>query len=410
MPSPSIGPSSPSPAFHACVVGLGNIGSQLVPLLARSGAFGSLTLVDPDVYDQGNLRTQSIGPAHVGMRKAEAQALVARTIDPNLRATPVCAAVEDVPLGRLRADVIFSAPDTRRARQHVNRIAWRLGVTAWIDTGIDPAAQLVRVSLFSPRDDGPCLECAWGPDDYALLGEHVSCTDASRFLARSTNGPPALGALAAARAALLCEHLLCERGGHVRAGTQITLAVREHRLAVTSFRRNPACRFDHDPLPVSALRTAPLTTRLHDIDTWNPGTDGNPCWRLAVDGCDIAARVSCEACGRVREGLRLLRPASGAGLRCDCGARLVAAPFDSVSQVDRVRLTQRQLGLTLGDLGLQAADILTLGDGARVRSVEIAGEAPPPGRRDTPGRGEGAEGASCDHASAVRRAVPSLPA
>ena len=318
-------------------MGLGNIGSQLVPLLARSGTFGALTLVDPDRYDPGNLRTQNIQPAHVGMAKAEAQALLVRDTRPDIDVTPICAAVEDAPLGRLRADVIVSAPDTRRTRQHVNRIAWRLGVRAWIDAGIDPSAHFVRVSAYAPRGTGPCRECAWGPDDYAVAGERFSCTDASAASAPATNGPPALGALAAARAALLCEQLLVETNGRPETGIQIALAVRQHRLAVTRFHRNPACRFDHHALPSGSPTAVPVTTTLGEADTWITGTDGSQPWRLAVDGCGFATRLFCPTCGRVRDAFRLLRPCSGAAQRCDCGAGLDAAPLDSGSRASTAR-------------------------------------------------------------------------
>ena len=197
-----------------------------------------------------------------------------------------------------------------------------------------------------------------GPDDYAIVGAHFSCTDASPGAAPSTNGPPALGALAAARAALLCEQLLLASGRHVEAGMQITLAVREHRLVETRFRRNPTCRFDHCTLPLDSLTTTPQTRTLREIDRWMPGTGANGGWRLAVDGCDVATRVSCESCGRVRDGLRVVRPHSGVALRCDCGGGLRAAPLDSTSHIDRARLTDRQLGLSLADIGLHDGDIL----------------------------------------------------
>ncbi len=389
MPSRPRTPATPTPLAHACVVGLGNIGSQLVALLARSGSFGSLTLVDPDVYDEGNRWTQNIRPAHVGMEKAEAQAIIAHTINPGMRVTPICAAVEDVPLGQLRADVIFSAPDTRRARQHVNRIAWRLGVGAWIDAGIDPSAHFVRVSLYAPRESEPCLECAWGPDDYAVAGDHFPCAEAVTEAAPRTNGPPALGALAAARAVLLCDQHLTEGPGH--AGMQLTLAVREHRLAVTRFRRNPACRFDHGALPAGPPGTVPLTMTLGEFDTWIAATEQGGPWHLSVDGCSFGTRVFCAGCGRTRDGLRLVRPSSGVALRCDCGARLGAAPLDTVSRIGRADLTRQPLALSLGDLGLQAADIITIASGDAVRSVEIADAGP----GDLAG---GHAAASCDHA------------
>jgi molybdopterin/thiamine biosynthesis adenylyltransferase len=160
------------------IVGLGNVGSQLVPLLARLRDVSRLILVDPGRYDPANLRTQNIRPPDVGRAKAAVQARVARQLNPSLEVRMFEAPVEDVPAGLLRSDVLISAPDSRRVRQHVNRLAWRLSIGEWIDVGVDGGDALVRVTRFHPAADGACLECAWGARDYAIVDEVFSCAGA----------------------------------------------------------------------------------------------------------------------------------------------------------------------------------------------------------------------------------------
>jgi molybdopterin/thiamine biosynthesis adenylyltransferase len=380
MPHDRLAPPGRAQRLTACVVGLGNIGSQLVPLLARGG-LGGLTLVDPDAYDARNLGTQNIEADDTGRAKVDVMEALALGIDPSLHVTAIQAAVEDVPLGRLRADLVFSAPDTRQARQHVNRIAWRLGVRAWIDMGIEPAAQLARVSLHVPREGSPCMECAWGPDDYATLASRVTCTG-QPDLVPGTNGPPALGALAAAHAALLAREVIA--GGATAGGIQIAVAVREHRLVVTSFRRNPCCRFDHEVFALETLARLPVSTPLGDVPAAVASHRVESGWRLAVDGCDFAVDLVCNRCGDARAATRLLRPRSGAGLGCCCGGRYTAPALSTRSDLARDVLTPADLARPLADLGLASGDICVATVGGETHGVELvdAPEATAP-RDDT---------------------------
>ena len=64
----------------------------------------------------------------------------------------ICLRVEDVPLGRLRADVIVAAVDSLGTRQYLSAASFRLG-QPWIDTAVDGSGWLVRVSVFVPRFD-----------------------------------------------------------------------------------------------------------------------------------------------------------------------------------------------------------------------------------------------------------------
>ena len=89
---------------HVVLVGCGNIGSHLVPLVARWKEVGEVTLVDFDVYEPKNVASQSIDARDLGPRSPCKRGACARLIRRS-RFSPF-ARVEDVALGRLRADYL----------------------------------------------------------------------------------------------------------------------------------------------------------------------------------------------------------------------------------------------------------------------------------------------------------------
>jgi molybdopterin/thiamine biosynthesis adenylyltransferase len=135
----------------------GNIGSHLVPHLARTPEIGSLTLVDRDAYEARNLANQDMPPRAARRNKAAVQAGRARRLNPRLRVRAVAADVETLPLGALRGDLLLACVDSRRARQRVNQAAWRLGIP-WVDAGVLGEGLLARVTGYVPAPDQPCLE------------------------------------------------------------------------------------------------------------------------------------------------------------------------------------------------------------------------------------------------------------
>jgi tRNA A37 threonylcarbamoyladenosine dehydratase len=95
----------------------GNIGSHLVPHLGRMPGIQKVTLVDRDIYEERNLISQDILADDIDKPKAHVQASRLRAINPNLHVTPIVGAVENLPLGILRSDVVLTALDSRRSRQ-----------------------------------------------------------------------------------------------------------------------------------------------------------------------------------------------------------------------------------------------------------------------------------------------------
>jgi molybdopterin/thiamine biosynthesis adenylyltransferase len=338
---------------HVAVIGAGgNIGSHLIPHLARLPQLGSMLLVDPDVYKAANLSGQDISLADVGKPKAEVQARRARQINPPLRVLVETAGVEEVPRGRLRGDVILSCVDSRRARQAINEVAWRLGVS-WLDAGVLGDQMLARVSGYWPGDQSPCLECAWSEQDYAQLEQEYPCNGGPHE-ARPTRAPSPLGALAAALLAIECHKVL--EGDMSRAvfSRQITIDASSHRLLVTAFRRYSACRFDH---------------RIWSIEPWplhvNEATAAD-LLRLGgsvrIAGHHFVRKLTCGNCGAVREVLELERAPRRATRRCPkCGAPSVAMGFD-VSERLQGPLPPELASLTLERIGLKAGDIIQAGE------------------------------------------------
>jgi len=165
------------PGATVALLGVGNAGSHVVPHLGRQQGISRVILVDPDLYEPANLRSQDIRQEDVGKSKVRVQADRLRAIRPELEVLSFESRLEDVPLGDYQDAIAISCLDSRVARMQLSEIAWRLGSTL-IDTAVDAASRLCRVSVFVPGERNPCVECQWDDDDYRLL-EQVSACDAA---------------------------------------------------------------------------------------------------------------------------------------------------------------------------------------------------------------------------------------
>ena len=345
------------------VVGAGGqIGSHLVPHLGRMAAVGRVTLVDRDVYEPSNLRTQDITPHDVGRRKAAVQARRLRRINPALRVAAITEEVERVPLGLLRADVILACLDSRRARQYVNQSAWRLGVT-WVDSGVEAGELLARVNVYAPGVDSPCLECAWDERDYAALEQAYPCSG-SVEQTYPTGAPSSLGALAASLQAIECEKILTGQAERAVVGRQVLIGAAHHRHFVTSYRRNPDCRFyGPETWKIRKLRLRAAELSLSQaIDLAGRGVAGARLKSLRVEGTPFVRALTCAGCGRSRRLLRLQSRLRAAERECaGCGRRMEAAGRELLARLDAAALPERQLARTLHSLGLRRGDVFSVG-------------------------------------------------
>jgi molybdopterin/thiamine biosynthesis adenylyltransferase len=338
---------------HVVVAGAGgNTGSHLLPHLARMSAIGRLTLVDPEFYEPANLAVQNIDRVDVGQPKVEAQAEKLRRIRPSIGDSGLDVIafqqrIEDVPRGLLRCDLIVSCLDSRAARQHVNEIAWRLGIP-FVDCGVLGSQNLVRVNAYLPAQDAPCLECAWGPDQYSALEQEYLCGAGSG--AFPTMASSALGALAASLTAIEIAKLLHGDLADSLAGKQMILDARRHTVQVTAGRRSPWCRFDHRTWQVEPWKCRPDSTTV--------GAALSVLGSLQVEGHRFAAELTCPACGHREAKLRLNRPL----VRCPkCDRRMVTTGFGSLQSLEP-ELVGENSNLTLAEIGLCAGDIVSGGN------------------------------------------------
>ena len=362
---------------HVMLIGAGgNIGSHLVPLLARIPEIGRLTLIDRDRYEARNRENQDLPPGvgAVGRNKATVQAARARRLNRGLAVQAVAEDVETLPLGRLRCDLILAALDSRRARQRVNQAALRLGIP-WLDGGVLGAGMLARITRYVPGEDLPCLECRWDPADYAALEQSYPCEGAP---APATTAPAGLGALTAALLALECRKLLRGEAGALPPGAELVLDAAHHRHYVTGVRRNPACRIgSHAPWPVEPLAVRTDESLGAALAALRQRTGANGDLAVSFDGKLIARRLSCEDCGAVKPILRLFGSLRPGVLRCArCGGRAAPNGFGLLERLEAASLTRPEGNRSLAALGVRSGEILTCTAGGRDTHFELRSKAP----------------------------------
>jgi molybdopterin/thiamine biosynthesis adenylyltransferase len=358
------------------LIGLGNIGGFAAGLLARLPGMARLTLIDRDAYDASNLVSQDIAAADIGTPKAVAQAERLRRINPLLRVTAVVDDVEFVPLGRLHADVLVACLDSRRARQTVNQAAWRLGIP-WVDAGVHAEQTLARVNLYVPAADQPCLECAWDQRDYELIEQVYPCHGPSPAPA-ATRAPASLGALAAALQVLECQKLLAGWSERAAVGKQVLLDAALHRHLVTSFRANPACRFDHVSWHIEALDLAPNDLTVGAALALAGGGCDSAGAALGVEGQVFVTKLTCPTCGESCSLFWRLSGRLGSAQHCQrCRLSMKATGMDTVAWLDARRLPPGVLASPLCDLGLQAGDVVTVRAGTSARHFQLGTRTAP---------------------------------
>jgi molybdopterin/thiamine biosynthesis adenylyltransferase len=343
---------------HVALIGAGgNIGSHAAMHVARLPEVGGMTLVDPDAYDESNVLSQNIARSAIGVPKVDVLADRLREIDAELDVQAIAEAVEDVPLGMLRADVLLSCPDSRRARLAVNAVAWRLGI-AWIDAGVDATGALARVTVRVPGANAACLECGLGPEDYAALGLEYSCSAGSMPATRS---PAWLGGLAASLQASECERLLRGVACRPGAGWQWVVCADSGVSTITLFRRNPACRFDHETWRIELLGKSAAEMSLAEVLALRGGNGGHA--RLSLHGHVFVRQLVCPDCGYTCPTLQLSRRLAADSCFCPlCPGRLASSGFHEVDALEASTIVAEDLGgMALDVLGFRGGDVVSVG-------------------------------------------------
>jgi hypothetical protein len=166
---------APSDGATLVVAGLGNIGSFLIPLVARLPSVAGVILCDPDVYEARQVFGQNIAADAAGRSKADFQAERMRAIRPDLRVESFTAPVEHLPLGRLIGAIAVSCLDSRVARLRLAARAWRVG-SPFVDAAVGGGASLLaRTAVYLPDEGAACFECAFDESDYAALEQVLTC-------------------------------------------------------------------------------------------------------------------------------------------------------------------------------------------------------------------------------------------
>ncbi len=358
---------------HVVLVGAGNIGSHLIAHLGRAAGVAALTLIDPDRYEPRNLAGQAIDRRDVGRPKVTVQARRLGRINPSLRIWALCAAVEDVPLGALRADAIVACLDSRRARMVVNQSAWRLGVP-WIDAGVDGNGGLVRIQTFVPRGDGPCLECAWDAHDYGAVEQRYACDEAVRAVASPTGAPSSLGALAAALQAIELTKLLTGDRATALVGRDLVVDTTHNKHFVTRFGRNRSCRMpDHEGWHIERILAPPSAISLGDLlalaDRFPDRADGLV---LRVAGQRLVLTIVCRHCGAPTRVFRLERRLRRRPACCAaCRRALSPSGFELFDEAPLTEGLGPMLRAPLSTLGVVENDVVSIVSPSADRHFQI---------------------------------------
>jgi hypothetical protein len=300
--------------------------------------------------------------------KVQVQASSIHAIDPEKSVEPIAERVEAVPIGLLRESIIVSCVDNRRARQTINRIAWRCG-SSWIDAAVD-GSSLVRVGAFSADSNAACLECNWDAGSYELLEQEYPCDGAGTNVP-ATNAPAELGGIAASLLAAELRKRLNGRTAHsVLASSQLMLDTSTYSRHLNRFEHNQECRFDHEVWTPETVEIDPGESTLGDLFEL-ASTDTNAA--IGLEGHSFATRLHCVDCGKhTSVELSLVLRMSPGLRRCDCGGRMYAPGFSSTELIRASDVPTAEPPRTLGAIGFRRGDILTVSsDRDAVRHVEI---------------------------------------
>lgn len=353
--------------LHVIVLGVGNIGSHLVPLLARWPEVGSMTLVDDGRYEMKNLTAQDLQPSDIGRPKARVQARRAQRLNPKLKVLAIVGRLEEAPLGLLRGQIILACLDSKESRRSANEIAWRLGIPL-LDAGVEASAGLARVSVFRPGPDQPCLECLWDEQDYQQLNTRHPC-QVEHPRTPATGAPACLGSLAAALQTIACQNFLSGRLDGAASGKELLMEVGTHKNYVTALRRNPHCRFDHRTWNITPVTADPSQLSLGQALQLRPG---NGPARLGFGGKALVDQLACPGCGLTRKVFRLtdrLRPTERACERCH--RPLLPTGFHLHTHLAARALNPRDTSRSLASLGFRPGDVFSVSVGGREKHYEL---------------------------------------
>jgi len=335
------------------IVGLGNIGSYAADLICRLSFAMELVLIDPDVYDSGNVHAQLIEKRSVGLPKAAAAARRIRGIRPDITVKAIRARVQRVPAGLFLCTAVLGCLDNNRSRMHVASLCWALG-TPYIDAGVNPDFLAARVSVFPGTEDGACLECSWSDQDYDALDQTFPCARHHEGSAPPTHSPAALGALAASLQTLRLREMIS--GAPTERASETVMEAQSGNMFVSTLQRSESCRFSHNRWHPRPIRAGNLQDILDAAG--RDGVAGDVTLQVLPQRFDTV--MVCPNCRDYRRVLyvsgRQARPRT-----CRwCGAVMDSSGFHQLEKVRPGDLRPGLLTRPLARAGIRAGDIVRI--------------------------------------------------
>jgi adenylyltransferase/sulfurtransferase len=353
-------------ASKVLVVGAGAIGNEVLKNLALIG-IGHVVVVDFDDVEDNNLtRSVLFRREHCGKSKAVTAAEAIRTINPDVRVTPIHGNImTDVGLGVFReADVVIGCLDNREARLWVNRSCWKVG-TPWIDGGIQEINGVVKV--FTPPDSA-CYECAMTENDYRLINLRYSCPLLKREELQSGKVPTSPTIASIIGGLQVQEALKILHGLPVESGTAMIFNGVTNQFYKTAFQRKDDC-LSHEtyPEPIEISLSAAKASAEQLFAAAKNEFDGVRELTLLLDR-DLVVSLEC-ACSALRSVMKVQQHVDAAEAICrDCGQ--VAKPHF----VHAISAGCAWAKEPLSRLGIPAYDIVRVGDGNMERMFLLAGD------------------------------------
>lgn len=355
------------------VAGCGNIGSHVIPLVARVPGVRRMLLCDKDAYSESNIVSQGIEIGDVGRPKVDVMADRVRRIAPDVEIVTFAAPLADVPIGLLAAECWIGGLDSNAARTDLNAIAWHLG-SVLIDGGVlSGAGWFGKVDTHIPSPEGACLECAWDSRMYEALEQTRPC---GQDEPAPTGAPAALGALVAAIQALEVEKLVAGGRQAVAAGRRLVIDASGHHLASSRLPRNPRCLFDHQvwkPLPfprdVASFPVAGLSALARGAAADRA--------EIRVYGDAFVTALVCGRCGAAVPAFALARSIVPDARPCPrCGGGLSATGFHRRDWIDVGHLSPADGGRTLPSIGVRPGDVIGIRSPAGIVRFVLGGQGP----------------------------------
>lgn len=370
-------------AAKIMVVGAGALGNETIKNLLLLG-FRNLLICDFDTIETSNLsRTVLFGPADIGKRKAHVAAERARQmcLSPDSRIASFHGDItSELGLGVFQEmDVVLGCLDNVEARRFVNR-ACRLVGRPWIDSGINQLAG--HVSFYSPTSE-VCYECGLSDRQLSLARQRWSCDNVKRLHVQQARAPTVQGTSSIISGIQVqeCVKHLCSNGAV--AGQRLWFDGASNQFEIFNLRPRQGCEMHAS------------FDRIVDLDLSNSMTVREVLRRLAAAGFGdrpvldtqglhpFVAVAGCRLCGKAIDLYRPQHVLTERDLVCDSvhsdeaspeGAGEMPVAKTVLGAFSEATTEARILDMTLADVGVPAADIAAVFDGAGYRYVRLAAD------------------------------------